>query len=67
MRLFLVFLVVGFYLEKGEGKMASILIDLGNSALKWSLLDDPENPFTYVHESSGILDEKSKISGKNSV
>ena len=40
--------------------MASILIDLGNSALKWSLLDDPENPFTYVHESSGILDEKIK-------
>ena len=40
--------------------MASILIDLGNSALKWALLSDPENPFTFVHESSGLLDEKIK-------
>ncbi len=40
--------------------MSTILVDLGNSALKWSTLDDPESTSTFIHESSGVLDEKVK-------
>ncbi len=40
--------------------MSIILVDLGNSALKWSTLDDPENTQTSIHESLGLLDEKVK-------
>ncbi len=40
--------------------MSKILVDLGNSALKWSALDSPENTQTVIHESLGLLDEKVK-------
>ncbi len=36
--------------------MGVLLIDLGNTALKWSTLEDPGEPQTFVHESSGVLD-----------
>ncbi|MCD8339509.1 MAG: type III pantothenate kinase [Burkholderiales bacterium] len=36
--------------------MGILLIDLGNTALKWSTLDNPCEPRTFVHESSGVLD-----------
>ncbi len=40
--------------------MGTILVDLGNSALKWSTLDNPENTTTFIHESSGLIDKKVK-------
>ncbi len=40
--------------------MSTILIDLGNSALKWAKADAPEKPFTLVHESYGLLDDNIK-------
>ena len=30
-----------------------ILIDVGNTALKWATLEDPDNPHTIVHSGEG--------------
>lgn len=42
--------------------MSEILIDLGNSALKWSLLDEPDSPVAFQHDSeyrfASVLKEK---------
>lgn len=38
--------------------MTVLLVDLGNTALKWATSDDPENPRTFVHGGSGTVPEK---------
>lgn len=37
--------------------MTVILIDLGNTALKWATLEDAENPHTFVHNGADVLPE----------
>ena len=37
--------------------MTVILVDLGNTALKWATSDDPEQPHTFVHCGSNTLPE----------
>ena len=32
--------------------MTTLLIDLGNTALKWATLEEPDNPHTIVHKGS---------------
>lgn len=38
--------------------MTVILVDLGNTALKWASSDDPENPRTFVHQGADNLPEE---------
>lgn len=38
--------------------MTVLLVDLGNTALKWATSDDPENPHTFVHQGSDIVPDK---------
>lgn len=38
--------------------MTILLVDLGNTALKWATVDDPENPHTYVHCSADNLPDE---------
>ena len=35
--------------------MTVLLIDLGNTALKWATLDSPDEPHTYVHGGSDTV------------
>ena len=35
--------------------MTALLVDLGNTALKWAMSDDPENPRTYVHAGASAV------------
>lgn len=36
----------------------NLLIDLGNTALKWATTDDPESPHTIVHGGTHHFSEK---------
>lgn len=38
--------------------MTTLLIDLGNTALKWTTLDEPDNPHTIVHRGSTNFKEE---------
>ena len=35
--------------------MTTLLIDLGNTALKWTPIEEPDNPHTIIHKGSNGL------------
>ncbi len=41
----------------GRLNVTVLLIDLGNTALKWTTLDKPDEPHTYVHGGSDVVSE----------
>lgn len=38
--------------------MTTLLIDLGNTALKWTPIEEPDNPHTIVHKGSTHFKEE---------
>ena len=38
--------------------MTTLLIDLGNTALKWTPIEEPDNPHTIIHKGSTHFKEE---------